>query len=306
MRVYSNAILGTVFAGFLSCKAGGDFAGGGGKKEKEAAVVPQNKTEEFTIGPAGQGKVDLAFFLDTSDSMKEEISAVLAGLQKFADDLAEGDNGLDYQMFIVAKAAKISANLRDTAKLDLRNSEVNSHSALWNAYHFLEGNSDKVPSGSLKLRMEAVKELVFLTDDDAEGITAENLAPYLKGNMAKFGQTRINGFVGLPTSARSSTCKIAAVGKSYIALGSDPAIGGMVADVCNSNWEGLLSDLANQVRGRSGRNSEFYLKGKPSAGIAVRLDGVSFSEFTYDPIKNKVTLDSLKISAGSHKVEVSY
>lgn len=136
----------------VSCKESGGFTGGSGKKKPAAAPVNARKTESFNLGAPSSGKVDVAFFLDTSDSMKEEIAALMGGLQRFADDLSDGSDGLDYQMFIIANTSKISASLRDGAKLDVRNSDVNSHSALWNAYHFLEGNSQNVPSGSLNLR----------------------------------------------------------------------------------------------------------------------------------------------------------
>lgn len=289
------------------CKESGGFAGSGGSKKSEPAK-PDKTTETFTLGAAGSGKVDVAFFLDTSISMKEEITSLTSGLQGFADRLGEGSEGADYQMFIVASASKISASLRDNSKLDLINSDVNSHSGLWNAYHFLEGNTDKVPAGSLKLRSDAVKELVFLTDDNAEGITSANFGPYLKENRGKLGAVRVSGFVGLPTSVTSPVCKVAKVGQSYLELARDASIGGMIADVCNSNWAPLLNELADQVRDRSGRSNVIFLKGKPlsPSAISVLVDGAPFTSITYDAAKNKIVLDASKLGTGVHKVEVRY
>ena len=290
-----------------ACKPSGGFSGAGGKKDAEA--TPVQAVESFTIGEPGSGKVDLALFLDTSDSMNEERAALLAGFQRFVDSLADGDGGLDYQVFIVGLTSKISVNLKDKSRLDMRNSEVNSHSGLWNAYHFLEGNTDKVPSGTLRLRPEAIKELLFLTDDDATGITAANFGPYLRDNAKALGSVRVNGFVGLPTSATSDRCKVAAIGQSYISLGEDPKIGGTIADICNSDWDSLLSDLAEQVRSRSGRGTAVYLKGKPPAAkLTVTVDGAAFNAYTYDAAKGKLTLDPTKLSGGakSHSVQVSY
>lgn len=37
----------------------------------------------------------------------------------------------------------------------------------------LEGNSDKVPGRRLSFRTDAIKELIFVTDDDASAITSD-------------------------------------------------------------------------------------------------------------------------------------
>ncbi|MCX6118383.1 MAG: hypothetical protein NT027_12630 [Proteobacteria bacterium] len=289
------------------CKGGEGFTGGVSNKKKEPAVV-EKASETFTIGSEGSPKVDLAFFLDTSDSMVQEYSALLQGLQNFVNRIATGSSGLDAQVIIVGNLNKIKLNLQDMTSVDLRNSEVNSHSGLWNAYHLLAGNTDKVPSGKLQLRTDATKELVFLTDDDAKNITADNLLPYLNENKAKHGSVHINGFVGLSTSQVTSTCKISNIGTSYIKLGQDSTFGGLIADVCESDWSELLTELADSVRDRAGKAIQVTLKGVPKdeKRILVLVDGQEFIDFTYDKTKRKLTLDPKKLGDGSHKVVVSY
>lgn len=291
---------------FAGCKEGGGFSGSGGDKKSGADV--QKKSERFNIGAAGNGKVDVVFLVDTSSSMKEENASLVAGLQGFVDQISSGMNGLDYQLFVVAATSKLQVSLRDGARMAAINSEVNSHSALWNAYHFLKGNTDKVPAGSLRLRQDAVKELVVLSDDNAAAITAANFGPYVKENAATLGQVHVNGFVGMPDSVRSASCQVTAVGQDYITLANDSAIGGTVDDLCSSDWNALLTRLAEQMRGRSGRQAVFTLKGRPAgaAAISVLVDGQASAAWSYDSAKNQISVDVAKLSNTAHTVLVSY
>lgn len=302
-----------VLTGFLFVATGckqSNFSGEGGKKEvgKKESGNTQSASESFSVSLGGTGKVDIAFLLDTSSSMKEETTSLINGLQGFMSRLAASNQQLDYQIFIIGQSSKISLSLPDMSKIDMRNSEVNSHSALWNAYHFLEGNTDKVPAGRLNLRADAVKELVVLSDDDAKVITASEFGPYLKNNASKLGAVHVNGFVGLPTSVKTSSCRIAAVGQSYLTLASDPVVGGMIADLCTADWQALLGTLADQVKDRAIQGNVVTLKAKPTSRAAFRVtvDGVSFTDFTYDASSARLTLNPAKLSAGSHKVDVIY
>lgn len=147
----------------------------------------------------------------------------------------------------------------------------------------------------------------MLTDDDATGITAAKFGPYLKDNVSKLGAVRVSGFVGLANSAQSSTCRVAGIGQSYIALAADPAVGGMIADICNSNWTGLLNELASQVKNHAGKSNVVTLSGKPSnaSSLVVKVDGQSFTTFIFEA-PSKVILDASKLTPVPHKVEVSY
>jgi hypothetical protein len=295
-----------------SCKAGSGFTGGSPQDKKkttpEAQPAEGIQKEVFKIAASGAGKIDIAFVLDTSLSMKEETNAVQDGLQGFVDKLTDGDSGIDYQLFVIASTAKTRMSLKDSAKLDLRNVEVNSHSGLWHAYHFLEGHADKVPLGHLKLRADAIKELVFLSDDDARNITSDNFGAYLKKNRASLGEVRVNAFVALTTSRSTSTCKVAGVGNSYIKLGNDLETGGYVADICTDKWNHLLTELASSVKSRSGRGGVLPLKATPSnpANIKVLLDGQDFRDFTYNSETNSIVIDVSKLSDKIHHVDVNY
>ncbi len=311
MRNKFTAVL-LMLVSIVSCKESSNFAGQAKKEKKETppkeqpAVVEKTK-ERFTLTPKGKAKIDIAFFFDTSLSMKEEINAIETRMQSFIDKVTDDDSQIDYQVFVVAQSSKVNIALRDSDRLDIRNSEVNSHSGLWNAYHFLEKNADKVPSGHLVLRQDATKELVFLTDDDAKDITSANFGPYLKENRDKLGQVHVNGFVGLSSSRTTSTCKVTQVGRSYQQLANDDKFSGFIADVCSDKWDEMLSDFASSVKSRTASSGLFKLKKAPTnkSSIIVEVDGKAVDTFEYVQASQSIKVN-LKPSDKSRSIIVTY
>jgi hypothetical protein len=305
-----SLLIGLLFC-TVACKNGADFSGITPKKkteEKTPQAASAGHTESFTVGSDARPQVDVVFFIDTSLSMTEEVNAVIGGLQSFVDQLGVDDNGADYQVILVGEAKNLRASIKTQEKLDIRDVVVNSHSGLWTAYHMLQGHSDKVPNGKLALRPQANQEFVFLTDDDATGITSANFLPFLKENQSRFSHVHFNSVVGLPSSQVTSTCRIAAVGQSYIAMSNDQFFGGNIFDLCNANWTQLLSDLAWRVNSRAQTGANFVLSARPTnvQGIQVTLDGQPFSDFRYDQNGNQVIVNLSKVKPGKHAIVVNY
>ena len=294
-----------------SCRDAGSFAGGGGNRTgADNASNPKSYTDQFQLSSsAATGKADILLFLDTSDSMHDELLALQNNLQGFADRVAQGDQGIDYQLIVYGNASKLQLQIRDAHKLDIVNTDVNSHSGLWDAYQVLEGNVDKVPASQLKLRSDALKELVFVTDDNATGIDASNFGPWAKKNKAKFGEVHVNGFVGVPGSRICPTCHPVAIGSEYMTLAQDATFSGLVDDVCTDNWLLMLQRLAEQIRARSGKSNVFTLKYHPiNSNIKVTVDqqSVATDAWTYHEPSNQITLDLTKVTRASGQVAVTY
>lgn len=242
-------------------------------------------TQEFR-GTAITDKrvVDVVFAVDTSGSMSEEKQTLEMNMAKFMETLATQAKLLDFRVFFIGQNFVFPAGNEKITKIDYA---VGSRDALLILQSFFAG---VIPT-PVALRPEALKEIVVVTDDNAQGDGGAAFKNFINTNPLLAGKTRLNGFVGLPTSIQSATCQLANFGQDYITLSMDPELGGLVQDICLPDWSKLLKNLADRII-LSVPSAIFTLEqaADPNQKIIIAVDGKEVEKGTakYDPEFNSI------------------
>ncbi|MEZ4742715.1 MAG: hypothetical protein R3B45_09745 [Bdellovibrionota bacterium] len=221
-------------------------------------------------------------------------------LSKFRD----GSGIIDYQVIMIGREF-IFPDIAN-GRYEIVDRLVDSHDALSVLKDFLQNPN----LNRLKLRPEAVKEVVIVSDDNAD-MHPRDFEAWIRGqqNSGSLGRVHINGFVGLPQSQQNSWCKISSPGSAYSDLAADPIIGGLLQDLCTEDWSQLVTSLADQII-VSNVTTELALNKKidPSAPIKVFIDGrqvpPAHTMINYE--RNMIVLDGTVKTRPGDKVSVKY
>ncbi len=247
--------------------------------------------------------VDIVFAMDTSGSMLQEKSSLEASMATFITAFETKAKNTKYQVYMVGGSFNFPTGT------DGKITKVNQTVSSTNALVILK----KLFSGQLTnptpFRDEAKKQVVVVSDDNARTEVASTFKTFLDATPAYKDKTSMNAIIGLPGSVNTSTCKIVKTGTEYITLGADPVYGGLVQDLCKTDWDKLLDDLANKIIKETAR-FEFELKKKvdSSQPIDVTVDGkkVDEADYDFDETKNAIVFKDDKKPEDGAKVVVVF
>jgi hypothetical protein len=219
-------------------------------------------TENFPLSSVSQSQpIDIIFVVDTSRSMMEEKSFLEQKMSFFVQNLT-ANTAADYKIYMIGENFNFPATF-DYNRFQVINRYVGSHDALTALSEFLNNSL-----GTMSFqRQNAVKHAVIISDDNAGSGSSGNFGGIFGsignssngsamsamdfknriGLVTQPGKLHIHGFVGLNPGQNNSWCNIEGVGSEYIQLANDPMFKGQIQDLCNSNWDSLLGNLASNI-----------------------------------------------------------
>lgn len=271
-----------------------------------AATPAGPESEEITLQinqtAGSSGKADIIFLLDTSDSMKEEKAKLELNMPVFLRALASEFRAVDFQIMMIGKDFVFPGS--DGYRGEVIEQQVDSYDALTVLQDFLVSPNLR----SMSLRVDAIKDVIIVSDDNARTNPREFEA-WARENVATVGRVRINGIVGTDESRQTVECQIAAPGTTYRRLEESAAVGGFIQDICSNDWGPLLTGLAKRIV-TSSVSTEVVLSKALRQGMQVQvtLNGQQLdpSHLSIDYGRNAIVLDgSIKTNVGD-KVKVSY
>lgn len=252
---------------------------------------------------SGLQPVDIIFAMDTSGSMDQEKSALQSNMAQFINQFQRTAASLDYQIFMIGDDFNFPAA---GGRINLVQQEVDSNNALAILVDFFQGSL----GGSSAVRPNTIKQIVVITDDDAEDVTADGFKSFIQSNPQLNGRTRFNGFVGLPSSQENGQCELASIGNEYIKLGADPSLQGLIQDLCVQNWGQLLTTLASNIISQAQSGGSFVLDypADTSKKITIQVDGmeVGADVATYNPNSQSIVFASGSEPQSGSELVVTY
>jgi hypothetical protein len=261
---------------------GGSF-GSGGAAGKEDELNACAGTVATTAAP----KADIIFVIDNSGSMGEEMAGIQANVNRFAERI--GQSGLDYRVvFIVSKEAPAGTKDHTLAicvpqplagpgcsdnpgKFYHVSQNVQSRDSLslilatYDGSPLEIGDNTKYPSSNVTagpwnkyVRADATKIFVEVTDDES-GMQAEEFDRLLlaKAPAGMFGTPThrnyvFHSIVSKPSSApvpSTAICSTAA-GTSIQYQNLSTMTGGLIEEVCKSDYSAVLDNIASGITER--------------------------------------------------------
>jgi hypothetical protein len=276
--------------------------------------------------------VDIAFFIDSSGSMTEELMWLEQTVGNFVRTFVTSAK-LDFQIWLVAGTNEnpfnvppdIASNPR-VEHIDPNNPSyglplcapngcVTSNDPLGIGLQFIDG---QLKTKKLQRRKEAPLEMVFITDDDSirggdpYSINKVDWVQYFATHPGA-GNVRVNGFVGLPTSVQGANpCSIAAIGLAYIDLGASVLHQGLIQDLCEFNQthaDKLMQKLATSILERAILR-RFTLQNNPliPGPFTVKVSGqeISTNDYVFASSTNTVKINSSYPLKEAELVEISF
>jgi hypothetical protein len=267
------------------------------------------ESEEETISVTFVGEsraaaraVDIVFALDSSGSMSDEKMSLEANMSEFIAKFAAVATDVDYQIYMIGENFRFPEESDKVIRVDR---EIDSHDVLKELLRFFDGKL----RNPKPLRVDAFKEIVVITDDDAWGVLSHDFKAYVARKAALRGKTSFNGFVGLSKGKKSETCVIDHAGAEYMKLAADPQLGGLMQDLCEQDWSRLLRQLADKIIKPTGR-AEFELDQPADASkdIVVSVDGDVYDErhVTFDAAKNMIIFKPAHVPSDGAEIIVTY
>ena len=317
-RLLHLVVLGVVLAS--SCKSD-SFKGSGGSKEPAApppalqVPPPGAKIERFSAGgQPNAAPVDLLFMMDTSGSMRPKQQKLESSLAALASRFVSTAQNVDYQIFMVGDRFNFPQNVPQN-KFAMVNMHVDSHDALKISAQVLSGSF----SANLRLRPEANKELVIITDDEAYEVDANAFKQLIAPIRAQLGKLHVHGIIGLRQQGgilggilggASGDCNIPNVGTQYQALSNDPEFRGLIQDVCAPDWGPLIDNLALKVIETRNQTKYPLQQGRPvnPAAIQVVVNGAPLppGSFSYLAAENAIVFPDASAPPAGSTIEINY
>ena len=292
------------------------------------------KTDVFALS-FKQRKVDLVWVIDNSGSMVEEVAQVNANFAKFitgvansgdvkvallskdigptavtmpADAVAKGHaqfitNVGSTNLLAIAAAASCAA-AETVIDLTLGTAQVCKQAITPPIVggRPLEAPAEVFAAGArLKsfFRPGAARIYVFVTDDNAEGVTAANfvdmVTPTNEGRKPV-----IFAFRGIASTG--VTCQIARPGLAYESLAQNT--GGEVFDICLPDWSSQFAKLSQSVEKIA--NTQFDLSVPGAVIQSVSIDGVALPADKYKIEGGKLIVAQDAVSDKSKEIIVTY
>lgn len=316
-----------VLAGLTACKV-------------DSSLYERTATDVFYQEPTDE--VDILFIVDNSHSMQQEQQALATGFTSFISEIE--NTGVDFHLGVITTTFEYTDPDRGSligdppfltkdddyltlfpervlVGIDGSGREKGIEAASW-ALSALMTSEGSANEGFL--RPEANLLAVFVSDEDDcsdEGALEgeENKACYLNQEklvpvadyVTEFrdlkedrNRVRIGAIVGPETDV---SCNETVPGTRYIALAR--YTGGLVGDICDQDWSGILYDLGLNA---TGINTSFQLShGARPETLVVRIEDVEVAEgqrdgWTYDELTYVITFHGEAIPPRGSVITVEY
>ena len=238
--------------------SGSLFGDGGGGDDASTTCAATTTT-------AQKAQVDLIFVIDDSGSMTQEMVQIKTNVNTFAQKI--GKSGLDYRVIFIVRRGTSGNTICVPPPLALANCADNPPT-----FYHVPQDVQSTDSLALALstydsawknyvRMDAYKVFVEVTDDQAGSVKAADFDPQLlaKAPAGMFGTAAkrkyiFDSIVGWQTGTALITgpkCASAVNnGSEYQKLSQ--LTGGIVDSVCNTDYSGVLDNLAKGLVTRLG------------------------------------------------------
>jgi len=304
----------------------GGFASASKTKKRQVAESVSSKANDDSKGESvslgttesfqtkgSSGKVDIAWYVDQSGSMKDET----ANVQKNFAAFMESVNAIaDTRVALVAQSrGKHAISIEPIADKQIQvEQRVNSTDALSIAINTFVRPGMPLPaevteydnalsklSGFFRADVPAV--VVIVTDDDAEDVTSANFEQLSKDTLGKV--PKLFAFRAIEESdfKKDPGCSFVRKAESYEAIASNT--GGEVFDICEPDWTKNLEKLKEGIA-KAAQNS-FPLKKIPTKITEVKVNGAVLAESGYSISGNLITIAPSSIPAtGDVSIEVTY
>jgi len=299
----------------LGCVSDHYLSYGVHKTEKEYVYVQDNFIEgeaepewpiwvDSFVQPETSNGVDIIWAIDGSGSMSEEYPKVLQGISDMLANLP----WISWRLMIISMTPHESVaveglplipgdSYQDALDMFTQNVQGTHENGFLSVQKFLTENVD----AQQWLRDDATLLIVFVSDeDDGSDPQIPNAASF-EYFLRDFRQ---NVFVSsiINIDPVESVCSNYThwIGFRYIDLTS--AFNGHIIDICTDDWSQGVADASNQITPKE----YLDLTHVPHDvnNIYVFVDGVEFSDWTYDPALNRVVFSV--IPPENSLVEIAY
>ena len=256
-------------------------------------------TETFEITAQKESKpVDIAFFVDTSGSMRDEANEVIKNMQGFLASFAT----LKLTNFTITIVSNIN-------NIQLNDPSIRTLSHRIGSSNALEETMVVIQNGSLALGQDSIKEFIYVTDDNGNG--AEEFSDFIQAQDTTRDKTSLSGIVWIDgVSQQSPTCSRADNGVAYQELSKTLTRKGIILDLCSKNWDAVFKDLAKKIV-FDVIETTFKLEKAPKIkSLKISIEGLQLEngkDFSYDPNENTVKIkDEILAESLGKKITISF
>ena len=255
------------------------------------------------VAPTEKAKADIVFVIDNSVSMKEEMANIRENVNRFAQRIAEV--GVDYRViFLVRKVSSeffdggicvpmplagpgcadnepkffhVNISVQSINSLDVILATYDGSKSLLGATY--DNFGKPIAPWKDRLRPESTKVFVEVTDDESS-VTAETFdrALLAKAPAGMFGTAKnrkyvFHSIVSKPAAAKAPStqrCSTAA-GTSVQYQKLSLLTGGLIDEVCKTDYSSVLDNIANRIVDKVGCELEYPRdKATDSTKVVVR------------------------------------
>lgn len=294
------------------------------QEEPKSDEVPTKASEPVTVQLAGSLSVsykpiDIVFVVDTSPSMDDVKAALETSMGSFLSGFAQDQESEDFQVFLIGEDFSFPTGL-DSDHFALINRKIFSFDSLTRFVDFLKGDyyTSTYTSSALRLRKDSVKEVVFVTDDDAarqdyhgDEIDGDTFQSQMNQYKSEYGDSfTFHGVVGVEqncTGYWSKECDVDAIGQEYIDLAD--ATGGLIQDITNPNWKELLGNLTDKIKQTNpSRFLPLEQEADSSKGILVKINGaeIDSGKYQYDQARKGLVFEADAAPKPTDQIDVTY
>ena len=250
--------------------------------------------------PDSTDGVDILIVIDTSCSMSDNETQLLAGVEAFMDNLPEADWRLNMistspdkvlteQQFPLVTGDDIidAQEMYDNMSRGTREEGFNA------AQDYILSN----PYASTWLRWDAALLIVFVSDEEEQSdMSVDDFTDWIDNYRSSVFMSSIINF-----DPAKSLCNVHASYAGYRYEEATLTYSGVVMDICSKDWTDGVRDASDSID----PISEWGLTYVPiKESVVVFVDGVPFVDWGYDTVENKVYFTVLP--DGGSLVEIGY
>ena len=250
--------------------------------------------------PDSTDGVDILIVIDTSCSMSDNETQLLAGVEAFMDNLPEADWRLNMistspdkvlaeQQFPLVTGDDIidAQEMYDNMSRGTREEGFNA------AQDYILSN----PYAQTWMRWDAALLIVFVSDEEEQSdMSVDDFTDWLNGYRSSVFMSSI-----INLDPKKSLCNVASYNTGYRYEEATLMYSGVVMDICSKDWTDGVRDASDSID----PISEWGLTYVPiKESVVVFVDGVPFVDWGYDTIENKVYFTVLP--DGGSLVEIGY
>ena len=299
----------------LGCMSDHYLSHGVVETEKEYIYVQDNYVEgesepewpiwvDSFIQPETSNGVDIIWAIDGSGSMSEEYPKVLQGISDMLANLPL----ISWRLMIISTTPHEAVDIeglplipgdsyQDAVDMFVQNVQGTHENGFLSVQKFITENAD----AQQWLRSDATLLIVFVSDEDDASDPQIPTPLYFENFLRGYRQ---NVFVSsiINIDPIESACSVYThwIGFRYIELTN--AFNGNIIDICTEDWSQGVADASNQITPKEYLDLTYVPH--DANNIYVFVDGVEFSDWTYDPALNRVVFSV--IPPENSLVEIAY